>query len=163
MTVSTSEKLSKSFEAALPWLFIVMAVSIIGLSIPSLIRIRSTSDMTELQILLLLYAVLVLLTGILHRYDDATIPMIFISVILGSIIIDRRSDWSLLLNKNKVLTGFLGSVMLLSFVLICIFAASMLDQGRRLWELSKRSVAHPAVVRPDSNATMLNKALSHSL
>lgn len=140
MTVSSSKaQPADSFLTTLRSLFIVLPVSIIGLSLPALIRIRSKSDITELHILLLLYAVLTLLTGILIHNDYATIPMVFISVILGSIIIDRRSDWLILFNKHKVLTSFLGSVMLLSFVLNCLFAGSMMDQGMRQWEESKNS------------------------
>jgi len=147
MTISTTEKLLNLFVVALPILFIVLSISIIGLTILTFIRMDKP-DMIELQILLLLYASLVLLTGILHKTDDATIPMTFISVILGSIIIDRRPDWSILFKRNKVLTGFIGSIMLLSLLLIYIFAGSMLNKGMTIWRIYRklRPIAKPVEI-----------------
>lgn len=144
---SPKDQSAESILITVRSLFIVLSVFIIGLSLPSLIRIRSRSDITELHILLLLYALLTLLIGILIHNDDAIVPIVFISVILGSIIIDRRSDWLILFNKQKVLTSIIGSVMLLSFVMNCVFAGMMLNDGIHSWKTynKRHDIASPVV------------------
>lgn len=151
---SPKDQSAESILITVRSLFIVLSVFIIGLSLPSLIRIRSISDITELHILLLLYALLTLLTGILIHNDNAIVPSVFISVfisvILGSIIINRTSDWLILFNKQKVLTSIIGLVMLLSFVMNCVCAGMMLNDGIHAWNAWKtynkrHDIAFPVV------------------
>lgn len=88
------------------------AVSIIGMTIPFLF----VRPITELHILLLLYALFVLIHA--ASYNNASILIGFITVILGSVAIDRRSEWVMLYRQHRVLTGFLGSIVTITFLLI---------------------------------------------